>query len=343
MSAGCEREMAPLKARDQREGGMRMRLAFVFPGQGAQFVGMGRELYAAHPTARAVLDAAAAASGVDIPQLCFEGPAERLNETEITQPAILAVSAAALAVLVERGVRPAAAAGLSLGEYGALLAAEAAELPALAHLVRLRGRYMQEAVPLGTGGMAVVLGLDRPAAERLCAAALESMAAEAPPGGWVLSLANLNCPGQIVIAGHLAVLRRAIALGREFGARRLTLLPVSAPFHCALMRPAAERLRPALDALPLRPARLPVVANVHADVVTDPADVRQALLRQVDAPVLWEDCVRRLGALGCDTFVEVGPGRTLSGMIGRILPAARTLAIGDVQTLESCLQELGVA
>lgn len=319
-----------------------MPVAFVFPGQGAQFVGMGRGLYEQSRTARAAIDTAAEACGLDLPGLCFEGPAERLGETEVTQPAILAVSAAVLAVLAERGVVPAAAAGLSLGEYTALLAAGAADLPSMARLVRLRGRFMQEAVPQGTGGMAAVLGLDPEAAGRLCAAAVEGIDGEPPPGGWVLAPANLNCPGQIVISGHLPAVRRAVALGRDFGARRLTLLPVSAPFHCALMRPAAERLRPELEALPLRPARLPVVANVHARVVADPAGVRQALLAQVDNPVLWEDCVRRLFTLGCDTFVEVGPGRSMSAMIARILPEARTFAVGDSETLHTCVQELGV-
>lgn len=320
-----------------------VRVAFVFPGQGAQSVGMGRELYQEHPEARQAIDAAAAACGLDLPRLCFEGPEEHLNETEITQPAILAVSAAALAVLAARGVIPVAAAGLSLGEYGALLAAGAADLPALARLVRLRGRFMQEAVPLGTGGMAAALGLDREAARRLCAAAVARTAEEPPPGGWVLAPANLNCPGQIVLAGHLPAVRQAVALGREFGARRLTLLPVSAPFHCSLMTPAAERLRPELAALALRPAALPVVANADAGVVREPAEVRRALLAQVDHPVLWEDGVRRLAELGCDTFVEVGPGRTLSGLIGRILPGARTLPVGDAASLAACLQELGAA
>jgi len=317
-------------------------VAFVFPGQGAQFVGMGRALYAAVPAARKTIDAAAAACDLDLPRLCFEGPEAALAETEITQPAILAVSAAVLAALAERGVTAHAAAGLSLGEYGALLAAGVAGIAELAPLVRRRGRYMQEAVPLGTGGMAAVLGLDRQETERLCAEAVATAPGPPPAGGWVLAPANLNAPGQIVIAGHLPAVRRAVELGKAFGARRVAALPVSAPFHCALMLPAAERLRPDLQAVPLAAARLPVVANVDAAVVREPAEVRAALLAQVSSPVLWADGVRRLEALGCDTFVEVGPGRTLTGLISRILPAARTLAVGDPESLERCVQELGV-
>lgn len=316
-------------------------VAFVFPGQGAQFVGMGRDLYERVPAARAAFDTAAAACGLNLAELCFTGPAERLSETEVTQPALLAVSAAALAALTERGIAPAAAAGLSLGEYGALLAAGAADLPELARLVRLRGRFMQEAVPQGSGGMAALLGLDAAAAARLCAQAVAALEGQPPAGGWVLEPANLNCPGQIVLAGHLPALRQVGELARAAGARRFTLLPVSAPFHCALMAPAALRLAPELAALPLRPTRLPVVANVDARAVRAPAEVRQALLAQVDHPVLWEDGVRRLAELGCDTFVEVGAGRTLCGLIGRILPGARTLAVGDSEGLAACVQELG--
>jgi len=317
-----------------------LRVAFLFPGQGAQFVGMGAALYAAEPAARAAVDQAAEACGLPLAELCFQGPEQRLGETEVTQPAILAVSAAVLAVLRQRGVVPAAAAGLSLGEYGALLAAGAADLTALAPLVRRRGRYMQEAVPLGVGGMAAVLGLDRAGVERLCARALQAVAAPPPPGGWVLAPANLNCPGQIVVAGHLVAVQQAVALGPECGARRVLALPVSAPFHCALMAPAAERLRPELAALPLRPAAIPVVCNASAEPVQSPGEMRAALLRQVCQPVLWEDSVRRLGALGCDTFVEVGPGRTLTGFLGRILPEARALPVSDPQSLARCAAEL---
>lgn len=318
----------------------------MFPGQGAQAVGMGQALRAAEPAARAAFDLASEACGLDLARLCADGPESVLAETEITQPAILAVSAAVLAVLRERGVRPAAAAGLSLGEYGALLAAGAADLADLAPLVRRRGRYMQEAVPLGTGGMAAVLGCDAAAVEALCAAAKGALAEggePAPAGGWVLAPANWNCPGQVVLAGHLPALRQAVALGRGFGARRVVLLPVSAPFHCELMAPAADRLAPEVAALPLRPADVPVVCNVDAEVVREPAAVRAALLRQVRRPVLWEASVRRLAALGCDTFVEVGPGQALTGFLARVLPGARGFAVGDPDSLQRCLRELDAA
>lgn len=310
-----------------------MSLAFIFPGQGAQAVGMGRALYERYAVARGVIDVAAEACGLDLPRLCFEGPADRLEETEVTQPALLAVSAAVVAVLAAEGVRPQAVAGLSLGEYGALLCANAAELTALSALVRLRGRCMQEAVPIGVGGMAAVVGLGREGVEALCLRALNALSAEgeAPAGGWVLTPANYNCPGQIVISGHLPAVRRAVALGRDCGARRVQLLPVSAPFHSALMLPAEERLRPAIEAVAWRAPEIPVVANVHAQVVSGAPEVRAALVRQVSQPVLWEDCVRRLATLGCDTFVEVGPGRALTGFVGRILPSARALAVSDLE------------
>ncbi len=318
-----------------------MSLALIFPGQGAQFVGMGQELIRSVPAAARAFREAAAAADLDLEELVFQGPAERLNETERTQPALVAVSAAVLAALEEHGVRPAAVAGLSLGEYTALVAAGAARLGEVAALVRLRGRYMQEAVPLGEGGMAAVLGLGPGAVERLCAAARGDLPGPAPAGGWVLEPANFNCPGQIVVAGHAAAVAAAIALGKEFGARRVTPLPVSAPFHCRLMASAAARLGPAIDRLHLERGRVPVVANVHARPLAEPEEIRAALLEQMQRPVLWEDVVRQLGAMGCDTFVEVGPGRALGGFVSRILPQARVLQCCDPESLAQTLSALG--
>jgi [acyl-carrier-protein] S-malonyltransferase len=320
-----------------------VRVAFLFPGQGAQAVGMGRAICAADPLARQAFDAAAAASGLDLERLCAQGPAEALAATEVTQPAILAVSLAVLAALRGRGLEPAAAAGLSLGEYTALCAAGAAEPRDMAPLVRRRGRYMQEAVPRGAGGMAAVLGLGAEGVHALCAAALAAVPEPPPPGGWVLAPANWNCPGQVVIAGHAEPLREAVACGRAFGARRVVPLPVSAPFHCRLMEPAARRLGPELAALPLRPAGIPVVCNVSGEVVREPEEVRSALLEQCSRPVLWEDSVRRLAALGCDAFVEVGPGQALTGFVQRILPGAPAFAVSDPESLERCLEGLRAA
>jgi [acyl-carrier-protein] S-malonyltransferase len=315
-------------------------LAFLFPGQGAQHVGMGQALAERYPVARRVLEEAARAAELDLVRLAFEGPEERLAETEVTQPALLAVSVAAAAVLEEHGVRPDAVAGLSLGEYSALWSAGAARLEDLAPLVRRRGRYMQEAVPIGAGGMAAVLGLEAEGVERLCARVLESLAEEgvpAPPGGWVLAPANYNCPGQVVVSGHAEALRRAVELGRSLGARRVQPLAVSAPFHSALMRPAEERLAPEILALPLRDPAVPLVANVHAEVVRTAPEVRDALIRQVSRPVRWEAAVRRLGALGCDVFLEVGPGRVLSGFVARILPGVRVLGVADPEGVEAAV------
>jgi [acyl-carrier-protein] S-malonyltransferase len=295
-------------------------IAFVFPGQGAQTVGMGVACAEASAAARAAFATASRASGLDLLALCREGPAERLAETEITQPAILAASAAVLAMLQDAGLRPDAVAGLSLGEYTALVAAGALDLETAAALVRRRGRYMQEAVPLGAGAMAAILGLDRERVEQVC---------RDTPG--VVTPSNYNCPGQTVISGEASAVAAAAAACRAAGARKATVLPVSAPFHCPLMAPAAERLRPDLESARIAPARIPVVCNVDAAPVREPEAIRRALLLQVDHPVRWEECVRTLWGLGCDTFVEVGPGGALTAFLKRIEPRARGVACATPQ------------
>lgn len=304
-------------------------IAFVFPGQGAQSVGMGTDFAQAYPEARRVFDEASEGCGLDLWRLCAEGPEERLVETEVQQPAILAASLACLEALRASGLRADAVAGLSLGEYTALVAAGALAVGPAAGLVRQRGRFMQEAVPLGAGAMAAVLGLDGEAVRRVCVEAAQ---------GQVVAPANYNCPGQIVISGHREAVERALPLAKAAGARRAVLLPVSAPFHCSLLRPAADRLEPLLLSAPFETASIPVVANVTARAVREPEDVRAALLTQCCAPVRWEDCVRTLWDLGARTFVEVGPGTALAGFIRRILPDAAVAGCHDRASLDRCLE-----
>lgn len=309
-----------------------MRVGFIFPGQGAQYVGMGKELYELYPSVRAVFEEADDSLGMSLSKVCFEGPEESLKSTMNTQPAILTVSAACLAVLEESGVTPDSVAGLSLGEYGALVAADSLTVTDTVRLVRRRGRYMQEAVPEGQGAMAAVLGLGRTEVEQACR--------EASVAG-VVEPANYNCPGQIVIAGETAAVDRAVAVAKELGATRAVRLAVSAPFHCRLLRPAGQRLAEDLEQVEVKEATIPVVANVSADYVRRPEEIKRSLIDQVSRPVRWEESVRRMVDDGTDLFVEVGPGRTLSGFLKRIAPEARTLNVEDGSSLEKLLDYWG--
>jgi [acyl-carrier-protein] S-malonyltransferase len=266
---------------------------------------MGKALAAQFPEARAVFDEADAALGERLSALIFDGPAEVLTLTENTQPAILTASIAAFRVLATRGIEPAVVAGHSLGEYSAHVAAGTMSFADAVRIVRHRGRYMQDAVPVGTGAMAAILGLDGEAVARACEQAAQ---------GEVVSPANLNAPGQVVIAGAAAAVGRAIEHAKALGAKRAIPLQVSAPFHCALMAPAEQRLAPELRALETSNPRVPVIANVDAQPKTDAAAAIEALIRQVSAPVRWEDVMRRLVADGATTFVEVGPGTVLCGL-----------------------------
>jgi [acyl-carrier-protein] S-malonyltransferase len=284
-------------------------IAFVFPGQGAQAVGMGRGLAEAFPVCRATFEEADAALGFALSKVIFDGPADRLSLTEITQPAILTTSVAACRLLETRGLRPAIVAGHSLGEYSAHVAAGTFAFADAVRTVHHRGRYMQEAVPVGVGAMAAVLGLDEAAVRAACDEAAE---------GEVVSPANLNAPGQVVIAGHAAAVARAGERAKARGAKRVIPLPVSAPFHCALMQPAERRLAPELRALAARDPRVPVVANVDAEPKRDADAAIAALIRQVSAPVRWEASVRRLVSEGVTAYVEVGPGTVLSGLIKKV-------------------------
>ena len=295
-------------------------IAFVFPGQGSQQVGMGRALAERFDVCRETLEQADAALGLPLTALCFDGPEDALILTENTQPAVLAVSVAVYRLLESRGVSPQIVAGHSLGEYSAHVAAGTISFADALRTVRRRGQYMQEAVPVGTGAMAAILGLDAETVRRAC---------EETAGDEVVSPANLNAPGQVVIAGAQGAVARAAARAKELGARRAMSLPVSAPFHCALMKPAEERLEPELRRLVVSDPTIPVVANVDAEPKADAATSIDALVKQVSAPVQWEAVVRRLVAAGTDTFVEVGPGKVLSGLIKKIDRQVRIASVED--------------
>lgn len=295
-------------------------IAFIFPGQGSQAVGMGKALAEAYPAARETFAEADEALGERLSGLCFDGPAERLVLTENTQPAILAVSVACLRVLASRGLKPDFVAGHSLGEYSAHVAAGTLGFADALRTVRRRGRYMQEAVPVGQGAMAAILGLD---------AAKVAQACEEAAQGEVVSPANLNAPGQVVIAGAKDAVARASEAARRLGARRAIALPVSAPFHCALMKPAEIRLAPDLRALPAADPLVPVVANVDAEVKRSGRDAIDALIRQVSCPVRWEDVMRRLASEGVRKYVEVGPGAVLTGLGRKTLPDAAFASAED--------------
>ncbi len=305
--------------------------ALVFPGQGSQAVGMGRALFETEPAARAVFERADAALGFPLSRVCFEGPEETLRLTAVTQPAVLATSIACLEALRARapgdfGVSVVCAAGHSLGEYSALVAAGALELEDAVVTVRRRGEYMQEAVPVGEGAMAAVLGLPLPEVEALCREAAK---------GDVLSSANLNAPDQTVVAGSAAAVGRLTAMAKGRGAKKTILLPVSAPFHCALMAGAAERLSKDLESLPFRDARIPVILNVSARPESRAGALRAALVEQVTRPVRWVESVVRMKEMGAAVMVEVGPGRVLSGLARRIIPGLPLLNVEDPATIES--------
>lgn len=296
------------------------KIAFLFPGQGSQYPGMGRELAEKYSVARRMFDEADQALGFPLSRLCFEGPADELQLTANTQPAVLAVSVAAAAVLAEAGVHPTYVAGHSLGEYSALVAAQAIRLDDAVRLVRKRGQYMQEAVPVGQGAMAALLGVEPQIVEAICRQAAD---------GQVVSPANINSPGQIVIAGDAAAVGRAVDLARSRGARRSILLPVSAPFHCALLKPAEDRLSGELDLLEISDPEPPLVNNADARIVRSSREVRDGLKRQVTAPVRWAESIERLLEEGVELFVEVGPGKVLSALMRQINRSAKCLHLED--------------
>lgn len=299
--------------------------AFLFPGQGSQAVGMGKEFYDNFPSARQVFEEADDSLHFSITTLCFQGPDKTLKLTENTQPAILTMSVAALRVLEsENGVTPALTAGHSLGEYSALVASGSFAFADAVRTVRLRGQYMQEAVPVGEGAMAAVLGMDREEIETLC---------EEVAQGEVLSPANFNCPGQIVVAGHAKAVQRAVDKVNERG-KRAIMLPVSAPFHSPLMKPAAERLEKELANVPVQELRVPVVTNVEADINASKDRVKDLLVRQVFHPVRWEESMRKMVDEGVERVVEIGPGKVLTGLMKRIAGEVETANLQDLEALK---------
>lgn len=307
-------------------------IGLVFPGQGSQSVGMGKALCEAYPHLKQVYDEASTVLGYDVAALCFEGPAETLNLTEHTQPALLVSSIAALRALQPTGIKPVAVAGHSLGEYSALVAAGGLSYRDAVGIVQKRGRYMSEAVPAGTGLVAALLGLAADAVKEVCR--------EAASAG-VVQAANFNSPGQVVIAGEKAAVERAIEIAKTKGCKKAVSLPVSVPVHTPLMQNAADRLAKDLAAISWSDLLMPLINNAEAKQIVNAADIQPSLVRQLPSSVLWEDSVKAMAAMGVKTFVEVGPGAVLTGLIRRILPDAVTMNVNDPKSLDATRAALG--
>ena len=310
------------------------KVAFVFPGQASQYSGMGKELAEKYPVARAVFDEADQALGFSVSKLCFEGTEDDLKLTANTQPAILTVSVAAGRVLAEKGIAPDFVAGHSLGEYSALVAAGSVKFADAVKLVHRRGTYMQEAVPAGQGAMAAIMGLSPAVVQDACKRAAE---------GEICSPANLNSPEQTVISGHAGAVKRAVEIASQLGAKRSMVLPVSAPFHSALMIPAQEKLEKDLNAAKFEDLQVPLVTNVDADSIRQGEEARSALIRQVTMPVRWEESMRMLLDEGVNTFVEVGPGRVLTGLMRQIERSVATLNVEDEKSLQATVEKIAGA
>ncbi len=306
----------------------------MFPGQASQYPGMGKELAANHPAAQSVFAEADRALGFSVSELCFSGSEESLKLTANTQPAILTVSVAAYQVLAEQGIQPDFVAGHSLGEFSALVSVGSLEFADAVRLVRRRGEYMQSAVPEGVGAMAAILGLAPAEVAAICRRAAD---------GQVVAPANLNSPEQTVISGHAEAVKRAVEMASAGGAKRAVILPVSAPFHSALMQPAAQRLETDLRSTEFRPLRVPIVNNADAEVLTSGDEARESLIRQVTLPVRWEESIRELIDRGVNTFVEVGPGRVLTGLLRQIDRSVHVFNVEDEKTLRATLEKLAQA
>jgi [acyl-carrier-protein] S-malonyltransferase len=310
------------------------KIAFLFPGQASQYPGMGRDLAEHYPESRAVFDEADAALGFSISKICFEGSEEALKQTENTQPAILTVSFAAYRALEKRGIVPDFAAGHSLGEYSAVVSAGGLNFSEAVKIVRGRGRYMQEAVPAGEGAMAAILGLPPAEVADICKKAA---------GNEVVSPANLNSPEQTVISGGAAAVKRAVEIASQSGAKRAVMLPVSAPFHCEMMAPAQKRLEPDLRSAKFNALKFPVITNVDAEAITTGDEARDALIRQVTQPVRWLDSIHEMLEAGVMLFVEVGPGKVVTGLLRQIDRSIRACNVEDVASLEAALEKIAQA
>jgi len=304
------------------------KIACIFPGQGAQYPGMGKELAQNYKEAMNIFDLASERLGIDMKKLCFEGDEEELKKTENTQPSILTVSIALLEVLKLKGIEPQIAAGLSLGEYSALVASKAISFADAVALVKKRGKYMQEAVPAGEGTMAAIMGIERESVMECLKIA---------SGYGVVEAANFNCPGQVVIAGHTSAVEKACSILKERGARKAIMLPVSAPFHSSLLKPAGEKLAAELENVNISDNELPVVSNVNAQVIMNKYEIKRCLIEQVSSSVLWEDSIRRMIDLGVDTFIEVGPGRTLSAFVKKIDKSLYVHNVENIETMENTI------
>lgn len=304
------------------------KIACIFPGQGAQYTGMGKELAESYREAMNIFDLASERLGIDMKKLCFEGDEEELKKTENTQPSILTVSIAMLEVLKLKGIEPQVAAGLSLGEYSALVASKAISFVDAVALVKKRGKYMQEAVPAGEGTMAAVMGMERNSVMDCLKMA---------SGYGVVEAANFNCPGQIVIAGHTKAVEMACSIMKDNGARRVIMLPVSAPFHSSLLRPAGEKLAAELENVKISDNKVPVVSNVNAQIIMDKYEIKKCLIEQVSRSVLWEDSIKNMIDMGVDTFIEVGPGRTLSAFMKKIDKNLHVHNVEDIESLENTI------
>jgi len=310
-----------------------MKIAFIFPGQGSQYVGMAKEFIENFPESKEVFDRASTVLGYDLASLCINGPVEKLNLTENTQPAILAASMAILQPLVRRGLTASAAAGHSLGEYTAITATNGFELTDAIALVQKRGQFMQEAVPAGSGLMAAILGMDRKDVEKTCL--------EAAKNG-IVAPANYNSPGQIVIAGAKAAVEKAMELAKSRGAKKVIPLAVSVPSHCALMKQAGISLARELEKITIRDLSFPIVSNADAKYLRTASELGPSLIKQISAPLYWEDSIRTMADDGCDTFIEIGPGKVLSGLVRRITKESKILNVEDLKSMNETLTTLGL-